>query len=62
MPIELKGNNYYSKVFKRVNHKLQNDMQKHFAKPREIAKMPTEPHNHASKEKNTPTRAPWDHT
>ena len=24
MPIELKGNNYYSKVFKRVNYKLQN--------------------------------------
>ena len=22
MPIELKGNNYYSKVFKRVNYKL----------------------------------------
>ncbi|KAL6310854.1 hypothetical protein AAG906_036897 [Vitis piasezkii] len=32
--------------------KLQNDMQKHFAKPREIAKMPTEPHNHASKEES----------
>ena len=25
MPIELKGNNYYSKVFKRVNYKLQNN-------------------------------------
>ena len=24
MPIELKGNNYYSKVFKRVNYKLWN--------------------------------------
>ena len=24
MPIELKGNNYYSKVFKRVNYKLSN--------------------------------------
>ena len=23
MPIELKGNNYYSKVFERVNYKLQ---------------------------------------
>ena len=33
--------------------KLQNDVQKHFAKPREIAKMPTKPHNHASKEENT---------
>ncbi|KAL6319156.1 hypothetical protein AAG906_011240 [Vitis piasezkii] len=32
--------------------KLQNDMQKHFAKPREIAKMPTESHNHASKEES----------
>ena len=32
--------------------KLQNDVQKHFAKPREIAKMPTEPHNHASKEES----------
>ena len=26
MPIELKGNNYYSKVFKRANYKLQNSM------------------------------------
>ena len=25
MPIELKGNNYYSEVFKRVNYKLQNN-------------------------------------
>ena len=25
MLIELKGNNYYSKVFKRVNYKLQNN-------------------------------------
>ena len=24
MPIELKGNNYHSKVFKRVNYKLWN--------------------------------------
>ena len=24
MSIELKGNNYYSRVFKRVNYKLQN--------------------------------------
>ena len=32
--------------------KLQNDVQKHFAKPREIAKMPTEPHNHAFKEES----------
>ena len=30
--------------------KLQNDMQKHFVKPKEIAKMPTKLHNHASKE------------
>ncbi|KAL6334687.1 hypothetical protein AAG906_021243 [Vitis piasezkii] len=35
-----------------MTSKLQNDMQKHFAKPREIAKMPTEPHNHASKEES----------
>ena len=27
-------------------------MQKHFAKPREIVKMPIEPHNHASKEES----------
>ena len=26
MPIELKGNNYYSRVFKRANYKLQNSM------------------------------------
>ena len=26
MSIELKGNNYYSRVFKRVNYKLQNNM------------------------------------
>ena len=26
MPIELKCNNYYSKVFKRVNYKLQNNI------------------------------------
>ena len=26
MPIELKGNNYYSRVFKRANYKLQNNM------------------------------------
>ena len=32
--------------------KLQNDVQKHFAKPREIEKMPIEPHNHASKEES----------
>ena len=32
--------------------KLQNDVQKHFAKPREIVKMPIEPHNHASKEES----------
>ena len=25
MPIELKDNNYYSKMFKRVNYKLQNN-------------------------------------
>ena len=25
MLIELKGNNYYSKVFKRINYKLQNN-------------------------------------
>ena len=25
MQIELKGNNYYSNVFKRVNHKVQNN-------------------------------------
>ena len=30
--------------------KLQNYMQKHFVKPKEIAKMPTKLHNHASKE------------
>ena len=35
-----------------IASKLQNDMQKHFAKPREIAKMPIEPHNHASKEES----------
>ena len=35
-----------------ITSKLQNDMQKHFAKPREIAKMPIEPHNHASKEES----------
>ena len=32
--------------------KIQNDVQKHFAKPREIAKMPIEPHDHASKEES----------
>ena len=32
--------------------KLQNDVQKHFSKPREIVKMPIEPHNHASKEES----------
>ena len=26
MSIELKGNNYYSRVFKRANYKLQNSM------------------------------------
>ena len=26
MPIELKGNNYYSGVFKRANYKLKNNM------------------------------------
>ena len=26
MLIELKGNNYYSRVFKRANYKLQNSM------------------------------------
>ena len=31
-------------------------MQKHFAKPRAIAKMPTEPHNHASKEESPLTK------
>ena len=35
-----------------IASKLQNDMQKHFAKSREIAKMPIEPHNHASKEES----------
>ena len=58
---------YFSMVYKKVflfpltaRHGLQarnslqatNDMQKHFAKPREIAKMPIEPHNHASKEES----------
>ena len=39
--------------------KLQNDVQKHFAKPREIVKMPIEPHNHAFKEESPLTE---DHT
>ena len=33
-----------------MTSKLRNDLQKHFVKPREVAKMPIEPRNHASKE------------
>ena len=32
--------------------KMEGDLQKHLAKPREVAKMPTEPHNHASEEES----------
>ena len=31
---------------------MEGDLQKHFAKPREVAKMPIEPYNHASKEES----------
>ena len=31
---------------------MEEGSQKHLAKPREIAKMPTEPHNHASEEES----------
>ena len=31
---------------------MEEGLQKHFAKPREVAKMPTEPHNHASEEES----------
>ena len=31
---------------------MEGDLQKHFAKPREIAKMPTEPCDHASEEES----------
>ena len=43
---------FFSLWLQDMASKLQNDMQKHFAKPRKIAKMPTEPHNHASKEES----------
>ena len=32
--------------------KMKRGLQKHFAKPREVVKMPTKPHNHASKEES----------
>ena len=31
---------------------MEEGLQKHFAKPREVAKMPIEPHNHASEEES----------
>ena len=31
---------------------MEEGLQKHLAKPREVAKMPTEPHNHASEEES----------
>ena len=31
---------------------MEGDLQKHFAKPREVAKMPTEPYDHASEEES----------
>ncbi|KAL6313191.1 hypothetical protein AAG906_016782 [Vitis piasezkii] len=43
---------FFSLWLQDMASKLQNDMQKHFAKPREITKMLTEPRNHASKEEN----------
>ena len=40
---------------------MEEGLQKHLAKPREIAKMPTEPHNHASK-KESPAHPRITHT
>ena len=31
---------------------MEGDLQKHLAKPREVAKIPTEPHDHASEEES----------